>query len=100
MRSRSLLPVSKNTSSPSVKSSRAPVKRERGRRDARATPRTLPKSREKNVTTRSLSPSGKLPITTAGDLPSDISGRHAQPELHEGALVFPPVLPHLDREIE
>ena len=45
-RTRSVRPVSKKTSSPSVNSSSAPPKRERIRRDAFATPRTLPWSRE------------------------------------------------------
>ena len=41
----SLRPVSKNTISPSVNSSSALPKRERGRRAERAMPRTLPCSR-------------------------------------------------------
>jgi hypothetical protein len=46
MRTSSLRPVSKKTSSPSVQSSRALPNRERMRRAAFATPRIFPKSRE------------------------------------------------------
>src|SRR5919198_3158350 len=98
MRTRSLRPVSKNTSCPSVKSCSAPPKRERIRRAAFATPRTLPYSRGKNVTTWSLSPSGKLPTTTAADLPSAISGRQPEAELAERLRILPPVPPHIHRQ--
>src|SRR6266545_4857380 len=100
MRTRSLRPVSKNTSSPRVKSSRLPPKRDRMRRAARATPRTRPRSREKKVTMRSLSPRGKLPMTTAAERPRPMSGRQAEAELAQRALVFPPVAPHLHVEVE
>src|SRR5262245_44247664 len=99
-RTRSLWPVSKNTSWPSVNSSRLPPKRDRIRRAARATPRTRPKSREKNVTTRSLSPSGKLPITTAADRPRPTSGHQPEAELAQRALVLPPVAAHIDAKVE
>src|SRR5262245_13778419 len=91
----SLRPPSKNTSVPRVKSSRAPPKRERPRRAALATPRSLPQSRVKNVTTRSLSPRGNPPITTAEVLPTDMSGRQQEAELAEGPVVLAPVVSHL-----
>src|SRR5687768_15123395 len=100
MRTRSLRPVSKKISCPSVKSCSEPPKRERIRREALATPRTLPYSREKNVTTWSLSPRGKLPITIADDLPSAISGRQPEAELAERLRIPPPVPSHVDGEPE
>src|SRR5437870_7884047 len=97
-RTSSLRPVSKKMSSPSVSSSSAPLNFDLIRRAARATPRILPCCREKNVTTRSLSPSAKLPITTAVDLPSAISGGQAEAEFTEGPLVLAPRTPHLHGE--
>src|SRR5512145_391829 len=85
-------------SCPSVSSSSAPPKRERMRRAARATPRTLPYSREKNVTTRSLSPRAKLPMTTAGDLPRAMSGGEPESELAQRAIVLAPGVTHLHGE--
>src|SRR5262249_37143127 len=99
---RSLRPPSKNTRSPRVKSSSALPNRERIRRADRAIPRSLPKSREKNVTIRSLSPSGKLPITTAGVLPRAMSRGQAQAELPQRPVVLPPPRPdaHGQRQVD
>src|SRR5262245_8250786 len=97
-RTSSLWPVSKKTSSPSVSSSSAPLNFDLIRRAARATPRILPCCREKNVTTRSLSPKAKLPITMAVDLPSAISGRQEEAEFTEGPLVLAPRTSHLHGE--
>src|SRR4029453_16229274 len=93
-------PVSKNTSWPSVNSSSAPPKRDFNRRAARATPRTRPKSREKKLTTRSLSPRGKLPITTAAERPRPMLGGQPEAELAQRAVVLPPVVSHLHPALE
>src|SRR5215831_18757441 len=92
----SLRPPSKNTRVPRVNSSRAPPKRDRPRRAALATPRSFPKSLVKRVTTRSLSPSGNPPMTTAEVLPSGISGRQQEAELAEGTVILAPVAPDLN----
>src|SRR5262245_63273077 len=70
------------------------------RRAALATPRILPCWREKNVTTRSLSPRGNPPITTAAVLPRAMSGRQPEAELVQRAVVLAPRPPHLDPEAE
>src|SRR6185503_17118932 len=100
MRTRSLRPVSKNTSCPSVNSSRAPPKRDLSRRADFATPRMRPTSREKNVTTRSLSPSGKLPITTAAEVPRPMSGGQPESEFLQRPAVLPPVVAHLHVQLQ
>ena len=66
---------------------------------ARATPRTRPKSREKKLTTRSLSPSGKLPMTTAAERPRPMPGGQPEAELAQRAVVLPPVVAHLHAEL-
>src|SRR5262245_22357040 len=70
------------------------------RRAWRATPRSLPSRREKNVTRRSLSARGSVPITSAGERPRATSRREEEAELAQGAGVLPPGPPHLHAERE
>ena len=74
------------------KSSSAPPNRERIRRAAFATPRILPKSREKKRHDPiALAERKADPITTAADLPERHAGRQPEAELAQRPLVLPPV---------
>ena len=71
----------------------------RGARPARR--RAPGRSRaRRSVTTRSLSPSGKLPMTTAAERPRPSQDVSRKPNSRSARVVLPPVAPHLHVELE